>query len=90
VSINFDDSMGHDAERKIREMFSVVDIDEKIALLKNMEQGFSQRQMGDLARAAKQQVTVEINSLGDRKTVGGVAYELRAAGWYRLPIGTIA
>lgn len=88
MSINFENDMGPEAANKIREMFNVTAMDEKIALLERMETSFTQRQMCDIARAAKQPATVEINKIGDRKEVGGVVYELDEKGWRRLPIGT--
>jgi len=88
MSINFQNDMGPEAQSMIKEMFPVEAIDQKTALLGKMEKAFNQRQMGDIARAAKQVATVELNEIGDRKEVGDVVYELDAKGWKRLPIGT--
>ena len=88
MSINFQDEMGPEAQSMIQKMFDVEAMDKKTALLRRMEQAFTQRQMGDIARAAKQPATLELNKIGDRKEVGGVVYELDEKGWRRLPIGT--
>ena len=88
MSINFKDDMGPEAQSMIKKLFDVKAIDQQTALLENMEKMFTQKQMGDIARAAKQPVTVEINKIGDRKEVGGMVYELDEKGWQRLPIGT--
>lgn len=88
MSINFQDEMGQEAKQMIEKLFDVEAIDEKTALLGQMETAFTQRQMAGIARAAKQPATLEINKIGDRKEVGGVVYELDEIGWRRLPIGT--
>lgn len=88
MSMNFENDMGPEAEEMIRELFPVVDMDRKTAIFDRMDQMLTQKQMGDIARAAKQPATLEINKIGDRKEVGGVVYELDEKGWRRLPIGT--
>lgn len=89
MSINFEDPINDEARRKMLEMFgdNIETMDDRTALLKQMVPLY-QKQMGDLARTAKQVVQAEINEIGDRKEVGGVVYELEEAGWKRLPIGT--
>lgn len=89
MSINFDNDMGSEARAMIQSLFNVAAIDERTALIGQMEQAFLQQQMGAIARAAKQPVTLELNKIGDRKEVGGVVYELDEKGWRRLPIGTM-
>jgi hypothetical protein len=88
MSINFREDMGPEAQSMIKELFDVKAIDQRTALLGQMEKAFNQRQMGNIARAAKQPATLELNEIGDRKEVGGVVYELDEKGWRRLPIGT--
>lgn len=88
MSINFQRDMGPEAQSLIKDVFPVEAIDQRTALLGKMEKAFNQWQMGDIARAAKQVVTVELNEIGDRKKVGDVVYELDEKGWKRLPIGT--
>lgn len=88
MSINFREDMGSEAKSMIEEMFNVEAIDQKTALLGKMDKSFNQHQIGDIARAAKQVATLELNEIGDRKEVGGMAYELDEAGWRRLPVGT--
>ena len=85
----FKNDMGAEAKSMIEKMFEVEVIDSKTALLGKMENVFNQRQMGDIARAAKQPATLELNEIGDQKEVGGVVYELDEIGWRRLPIGTM-
>ncbi|MCB1723249.1 MAG: hypothetical protein KDJ39_06095 [Gammaproteobacteria bacterium] len=87
MSISFENDMGPEAADKIRELFDVVDMDKKTALLKQMGM-VDRRDMGDIARLAKQPMQMEINKIGDRKEVGGVVYELDEKGWKRMPIGT--
>ncbi len=88
MSISFKEEMSPETTRKLKSMFDVDAMDEKTALLKNMERQFTQQQMKELANTAKQPVELEINEIGDRKEVGGVVYELDEKGWRRLPIGT--
>ncbi len=87
MSINFKEDMGFEAKSRILNEFAVEAIDDRTALLNGISTAYS-RQMSDIARAAKQPVTIELNEIGDRKTVGGVVYELDEKGWRRLPIGT--
>ena len=87
MSISFENDMGPEAADKIRELFDVVDMDKKTALLKQMGM-VDRRDMGDIARLAKQPMQMEINKIGDRKEVGGVVYELDEKGWKRMPSGT--
>ena len=88
MSINFEDDMGPEARAMLEKLFKVEAIDERTALIGKIDKPVTQKQMCDVARAAKQVAEMEINKIGDRKEVGGVIYELREAGWYRLPIGT--
>lgn len=88
MSISFDDDMGSEISTRLQRMFDVKAIDKRVALLNNVQQALDQTKMKELANAAKQPVTVEVNSIGDRKEVGGVVYELNDKGWQRLPIGT--
>lgn len=86
MSINFDNDMGPEAAEMIKRMFDVEAIDNRTALTKRSV--VLQKQMTNLAKAAKQVATVELNKIGDRKEVGGIVYELDEAGWKKLPIGT--
>ena len=88
MSISFREDMGPEAQNMIKKLFDAEVMDEKTALLKNMERQFTQQQMKELANTAKQPVALEMNKIGDRKEVGGVVYELGEKGWRRLPIGT--
>jgi len=88
MSINFEHDMGSEVQNMIKKQFNVSAIDEKTALLEKMKTSFTRKQMGDIARAANQPVTLELNKIGDRKEVGGVVYELNEIGWRKLPIGT--
>lgn len=88
MSINFEEAMNEETASKLKSLFDVVAMDEKTALLKNMERPFTRQQMKGLANTAKQPVALEMNKIGDRKDVGGVVYELDEKGWKRLPIGT--
>ena len=104
MSINFKDDMGPEARSMIKKMFDVKVIDEKTALFDKTVPMINRQQMGDIARAAKQMVTLEVNEIGDRKEVvgflriqyrlgdrrevGGIVYELDETGWRKLPIGT--
>jgi hypothetical protein len=89
MSINFENPMNDEARSMLKSIFAdnIEAMDDKTALLRKMVP-LHQKQMGDLARTAKQVVDVEINEIGDRKEVGGVVYELDEAGWKRLPIGS--
>ena len=87
MSMNFKDDINEDAKSMLRKMFDVDVMDDRTALVNNMPE-LNSKLMGDLARAAKQPVTVELNKIGDRKDVGGIIYELDEKGWRKLPIGT--
>ena len=90
MSINFEDDMSPEAARLIRKTFgeNLIEMDKRTALLEKIKQ-FDQKDFKELANVAKQPVTVEMNSIGDRKEVGGLVYELDENGWKRLPIGTL-
>ena len=88
MSMNFNDDMGEAAKTMIKEMFceNIEAMDDRTVLLKKFN-GMHSKQMGDIARAARQPVSVELNKIGDRKEIGGIVYELDEKGWRRLPIG---
>ena len=89
MSINFEYDIPLEAAELIKEKFgdNLVQMDMRTALLEKIKQ-FDQKDFKQLANVAKQPVSLEINSIGDRKEVGGVVYELDKIGWKRLPIGT--
>ena len=64
-------------------------MDERTALfeseMEKMQQVFSQKEMKKLANTAKQPVSVELNELGDIKTMSdGTEYALTSKGWRKL------
>ena len=81
MSINFNDPMNEDARSMIDEVFKdeIQAKDDKTVLLKKIE--LNQRLMSELANKAKQPVSVEINKIGETKTVGGVDYVVSEQGW---------
>ena len=88
MSVNFEDPMNPEAKQFMREVFGKsVAQDDKTALFDKVGT-LHQTQMKKLANIAEQPVSVEINSIGDIKEVGGVKYQLDEAGWKRLPIGS--
>ncbi len=87
MSINFKEDMGSEAKSRILNEFAVEAIDDRTALLNGLSTAYP-RQLDDIARTVNQPATLELNAIGDRKTVGGVVYELDEKGWRRLPIGT--
>jgi len=88
MSVNFKDPMNEKARSMLREMFGEPVAQDDFKQLFNKRMEMQQKKMKELANVAKQPVTVELNSIGDRKDVGGIVYELDESGWRKLPIGT--
>ena len=90
MSVNFEDPMNKEARAMLKKLFGEpVAQDEFKQLFNNRMEKIQQQEMKKLANAAGQPVTVELNSIGDRKDVGGIVYELDEVGWRKLPIGTV-
>lgn len=88
VSINFDKDTDETTQSFIREFFGDRSQAQDARTTLLHETQFDQFAMKAIANKAKQPAVVELHSIGDRKEVGGVVYELEEAGWKRLPIGT--
>jgi hypothetical protein len=82
MSINFDDPMNEEARALVKKLFDEpVAQDEHTVLLDSIPTMF-QKQMKELANAAKQPVSAEINSVGDTKPMDdGTIYKLTSEGW---------
>lgn len=69
----------------------LIAVDKKTALF---ERAFGQlinsKDASSLGRSLNRTVTMNINSIGDRKTIGDVDYILTINGWIRQPIGALS
>jgi len=85
MSMSFDDPLNKKQQEIMKKMFGdeLVANDEKTALLQGRE--FMQKKMSTLANELKQPVKLEMNSIGDTKTVNGVEYFLTVDGWKPNP-----
>lgn len=87
MSISTQDPMNPEALEMLKEMFG-----EPVAKSDNTQlfdklNALNRKEMSKLANAANQAVTVELNDIGDTKTLGDVDYILTKNGWERQPIG---
>lgn len=86
MSINLKDNMTDQQMEVAREMFGgcVDHIDRKTALLKNFD-NIDHAKIKDFANEVNQVVEVELNDIGDIKTMqDGSAYELCKTGWRKI------
>ena len=88
MSMNFEKPLTEDQQSFIKDAFGdqLKALDDQVGLLES--KAFNQKQMKNIANEIGQVLTVELNSIGDRKEVGGIIYELDERGWKKLPIGT--
>jgi len=91
MSMNFEDDMNEETRELLKETFgdSIKAMDSRNVLLESMEgelkKMFSQEEMKKVANTAKQPVSVELNGLGDIKTMSdGTEYALTKQGWRKL------
>lgn len=90
MSINFNDPMNAEAREMFRQMVDAGDLPQPIAMderraLFNDALKLEQKKMGDLARAAKQPVTLELNSEGEIKEMSdGTKYKVTPRGWVKV------
>ena len=88
MSINFDEPVSDEVTDELKRMLGdqVVAQDEKTTLLTQLEDfTLLQRRMKKIANMANQPVVVEINDLGDIKTMSdGTRYKVTQAGWRKL------
>ena len=85
MSMSFDNPLTEE-QQKIRDEFlgdSMVAGDEKTALFEHFN--LQREEMSKLANAVEQPVTVEINDIGDTKTMSdGTKYHLTKQGWRKI------
>jgi len=87
MSINFNDVPSEFVRLKMEELFGKpVASDGKTNLFDELFE-IDQRDMKALANAAGQPVSVEMNSVGDIKTMDdGTQWRLTPNGWHKLPV----
>lgn len=61
----------------------LLDCDSKQALFTEMPSMQRSSDMSELARQLNATVTLELNSIGDKKTIGDIDYILTSEGWIR-------
>lgn len=86
MSMNFQDPVNNEALAKIMEGFGdkVVAHDNKTFLLANVD-AINQKLMKEIANAAKQPATVELNGDGDVKVMSdGTRYRVTPNGWHKI------
>jgi len=86
MSINFNEPIGPEASSMLRELFGKpVAEDGKTFLFEELAP-MHQRKMPELANKAGQPVDVELNSVGEIKTMrDGTRYQVTPKGWRKLP-----
>lgn len=93
MSINFNDPMNAEAREMFRQMIDAGDLPQPVAMddrralfndTLKLEQK-KMKKMGDLARAAKQSVAVELNEEGEIKEMAdGTKYKVTPRGWVKV------
>ena len=90
MSINFEHPMNSVALEKLRELITDGSLPNPVALdefraLFNDTLELQQRKMTELANAAKQPVTVELNEIGEIKVMSdGTKYRVTNKGWIKI------
>jgi len=85
MSINFNNTMNDEARAMLKELFGdeLVATDEKTALVNTNT--FLQKAMSDLARTAKQPITIDNHSVGEVKEMrDGTKYRATSRGWVKI------
>lgn len=85
MSIQFENPMDEETQRRLREWFGpqIAAMDERLVLLNRLE--LESTKMQDLANRTKGPVVVELHDEGEIKTLGdGTRYRVTAAGWKRM------
>ena len=79
--MQFDKPLDEEQKEMVDEIFGdeLVAMDEKSALFEGNT--FFQKEISKLANKLKQPVALEMNDIGDKKTVNGVEYLLTEDGW---------
>ena len=90
MSIQFEDAFNDEAREFIRSMMEAKEIPELVAkdektLLVNGAAAIKVSDMSELARKARQPVTVELNGIGEIKELSdGTRYEVTHKGWRKV------
>jgi len=86
MSMNFNDPMNPETAALIKEMYGekIAAMDGKTVLLKQLNE-IKQSDMKEITNTANQPLSVEINGLGEIKTMSdGTKYRVTARGWQRV------
>jgi len=86
MSMNFNDPMSADTKSMLNEFFGddINIVDSKTALF-NSVVDLNQQFMKEIANTSNQVVSVELNDLGDVKTLeDGTKYQVTKQGWKKL------
>ena len=87
MSIQFDQPMNEETMQHIRKMFhgKIAVVDDRRVLLDDLKEAFNRRQMSDLARTAKQPVTLNLHGRGDIVEMSdGTKYQVTDRGWKKI------
>lgn len=85
MSIQTPEPMNEEARSMLKEMFGDAVAEDKKTILFHDMKGMNNRNMGDVARAAGQVVTAELNEIGDVKELSdGSQYKLETNGWKKI------
>ena len=83
MSMNFKEDLTEEHQKKIREMFDTVAVDERTALFN--DKVIDQKRMKTIANETNQVVEVELHGEGDIKTMSdGTQYEVTPRGWKKI------
>ena len=86
MSINTQKPMNKEAREMMNKLLGEPTAKDDYTALFDRFQQLDGKSMGKLANTAGQTVTVELNDIGDKKTLGDVDYILTESGWEKQPI----
>lgn len=82
MSLNFQEDVNEEAQKKIKALFGDAVACDQRTFLYNRIASLERRQMTEIANAAGQPAVVEVNKIGETKTLSdGTEYEVTEKGW---------
>lgn len=81
MSLNYEKPLNDEAKEMVEKLFGKpVAMDDQAALV-NIKNGIDSKAMSNIANAAQQPVSLELNDIGDTKVVKGIPYKMTEEGW---------
>ena len=81
MSVNFPEKIDDKAHAMLQDIFGDSVAEDRKTYLFDKIGDLNRRKMSDLAKATGQPVSVELNDVGDAKTVGDDLFRLLEEGW---------